>query len=168
VQGRLQPPAEWAWFCGRCAATAPAGKPPPPTSRVCRSCGLGLLLETPLDCVPSSRDAFLVLDSALAVQAVSRAAERLLGIGEELAVDRPVGEMLAPAAAEDHGHGRFAAAVTEAIAGGGAPIDVFVRPANTFGVRMRARIAPCGPPPAALIVLEPRAGGLRVARGREN
>ena len=31
---------------------------------------------------------------------------------------------------------------------------VTVRPWNTFGVRMRARIAPCGPPRAALLVLE--------------
>ena len=30
----------------------------------------------------------------------------------------------------------------------------FVRPWNTFGVRMRARIATCGPPRAALVVLE--------------
>ena len=30
----------------------------------------------------------------------------------------------------------------------------FVRPWNTFGVRMRARIATCGPPRAALIVLD--------------
>jgi hypothetical protein len=29
-----------------------------------------------------------------------------------------------------------------------------VRPWNTFGVRMRARIATCGPPRAALIVLD--------------
>ena len=30
----------------------------------------------------------------------------------------------------------------------------FVRPWNTFGVRLRARIATCGPPRAALVVLE--------------
>jgi hypothetical protein len=33
------------------------------------------------------------------------------------------------------------------------PVDTFVRPWNTFGVRMRATIAPCGPPRAALVVL---------------
>ena len=34
----------------------------------------------------------------------------------------------------------------------------FVRPADTFGVRIRARIASCGPPRAALVVLDsPRA-----------
>jgi hypothetical protein len=29
-----------------------------------------------------------------------------------------------------------------------------VRPANTFGIRLTARIATCGPPRAALVVLE--------------
>jgi nucleoside-diphosphate-sugar epimerase len=29
-----------------------------------------------------------------------------------------------------------------------------VRPANTFGIRMTARIASCGPSPAALLVLD--------------
>ena len=33
-------------------------------------------------------------------------------------------------------------------------VIVTVRPWNTFGVRMRARIAPCGPPRAALVILE--------------
>jgi hypothetical protein len=37
-----------------------------------------------------------------------------------------------------------------------------VRPWNTFGVRLQARIAPCGPPRAALIVLgTPRRQRLR-------
>jgi hypothetical protein len=50
-----------------------------------------------------------------------------------------------------------------------------VRPWNTFGVRMRARIATCGPPRAALIVLDsgrsptlravPRAGARESATG---
>ena len=42
----------------------------------------------------------------------------------------------------------------------------FVRPWNTFGVRMRARIATCGPPRAALIVLETGRGpSLRAVPG---
>jgi hypothetical protein len=45
-----------------------------------------------------------------------------------------------------------------------------VRPWNTFGVRMRAKIAMCGPPRAALIVLDddrppaPRVSGLRSSK----
>jgi len=120
---------------------------------VCPSCGLGLLLETPADAVPGGRDAFLVIDSTLLVQAMSRTAESLLAVTEDLAVNRPVTDLLVAADAERSG-GRFAAAVTQAASGDRSPTHVFVRPWNTFGVRMRVRIAPCGPPRAALLVLE--------------
>jgi PAS domain-containing protein len=146
-------PIEWTWFCGYCAAPAPEGAVPPPVSRVCRSCGLGLLLETRQDTAPSQHDAFLVIDSSLLVQALSRQAQSLLGLTEEEAVNRPVIELLTPADAETQGPPRFAAA----LAGAAASDDLgtaFVRPWNTFGVRMRARVAPCGPPRAALVVLE--------------
>src|SRR5436305_3231622 len=72
VHGALDAPAvEWAWFCGHCAASAPGGAAPPPAARVCRSCGLGLLLETRRDILPAVRDAFLVVDAHLLVQAMS-------------------------------------------------------------------------------------------------
>ena len=74
----------WSWFCGRCAAPAPSAKPPAPDARVCTACGLGLLLESRRDLAPTARDAFLVIDSTLLVQAVSRHAETLLGVTEEL------------------------------------------------------------------------------------
>ncbi|HEY8625697.1 MAG TPA: PAS domain-containing protein [Solirubrobacteraceae bacterium] len=124
---------------------------------MCSSCGLGLLLETREDAVPQADDAFLVVDSALLVQAMSREAQALLGIEEEVAIDTPIAELLVPADAEAQGRTGFAAAVAEAAQGN--PLDStqsFVRPWNTFGVRMRARIATCGPPRAALVVLESR------------
>lgn len=145
--------AEWAWFCGHCATAAPGGDPPAPTARVCSSCNLGLLLETRSDVLPSPKDAFLVIDSALLVQAVSRRAETLLGVGEELAVNQPLKNLLVPADAEAGGSSRLVAAVADAMHGD-EPIDTFVRPWNTFGVRMRATVAPCGPPRAALVVLD--------------
>ena len=166
VQGELGAAVDWAWFCGRCASPF-AGGAPPPSSRVCSSCGFGLMLETPRDCVPDTRDAFLVADSALLVQALSVRAEQLLGIGEGLAVDRPVGALLAPADAEGGESGRFAGAVAGAVGRGQSPVDVFVRPSNVFGVRMRARIAPCGPPRSALIILQPHSGRLQVV-GQQN
>jgi hypothetical protein len=161
VEGHSTPAIEWGWFCGNCAAPSPRGDAPPPTARVCSSCGLGLLLETRQDVLPKPHDAFLVIDSALLVQAVSRRAQTLLDVSEEGAVDRPVAGLLAPADAEAHGRG-FAAALADAAAGSDEPSSAFVRPWNTFGVRMRARIAPCGPPRAALVVLEdPAARRLR-------
>lgn len=120
---------------------------------MCRSCGLGLLLETRVDAVPRERDAFVVIDNALLVQAVSRRAQSLLAVTEEEAVNRPISDLLMSADAEAQGS-RLSMAIASAADGGSDPITTFVRPWNTFGVRLRARIAPCGPPRAALLVLD--------------
>lgn len=154
VQGARVQSIEWSWFCGHCAAPAPGDSPPAPSARVCRACGLGLLLETRSEVLPTDRDAFLVIDSGLAIQAMSRRAQALLAVTEEDAVNRPVVELLAPADAEADGPSRFAAAIVDAAHGDDEPATAVVRPWNTFGVRLRARIAPCGPPRAALIVLQ--------------
>ena len=86
---------------------------------------------------------------------MSREAQTLLGISEEDAVDKPVAELLVPADAEAQGRTGFAATIADA-AGGIEPDLSYahVRPWNTFGVRLRARVATCGPPRAALIVLD--------------
>ena len=154
VQGAQLAPAEveWAWFCGHCAS--PSAEPPAPTARVCKSCGLGLLLETRSDTAPNADDPFLVIDSALLVQAMSRRAQVLLGMTEAEAINRAVAELLVPADAEAGKPTGFAAAIANAAGGGEDAITAVVRPWNTFGVRMRARVAPCGPPRAALVVLE--------------
>lgn len=146
---------EWLWFCGHCAAPSPDGAAPAPNARVCTSCGLGVLLEAREDAVPGAQDAFLVVDASLTVQAMSRQAQEFLGMTEELAINKPVAELLVPADAESQGRTGFAAAIAQA-ADGQDPDTArsFVRPWNTFGVRMRARIATCGPPRAALVVLE--------------
>jgi PAS domain-containing protein len=157
-------PAEvqWAWFCGNCAAPSPSTEPPAPSARVCKSCGLGLLLETRSDTAPTADDAFLVIDNALLVQAMSRRAQALLGMTEAEAVNRAVAELLVPADAEARASTGFAAAIANAAAGAEDAITAVVRPWNTFGVRIRARVAPCGPPRAALVVLEdPQARRLR-------
>ncbi len=134
--------AGWSWFCGHCASRYPGDQAPAPIARVCKTCGLGLLLEAPADAIPGGDDAFLVIDSALLVQAMSRRAEGLLAVSEELAVHRPLSELLVPADAEASRVGGLAQAVADAIAGGDTVATAFVRPWNTFGVRMRARIAP--------------------------
>jgi PAS domain-containing protein len=112
------------------------------------------MLETRRDIAPSHRDAFLVIDSSLLVQAMSWRAETLLGVTEDSAVNRPVAQLLMAADAEAGRPARFAAALAEAAAGADEPLIAFVRPWNTFGVRLRARIASCGPPRAALLILE--------------
>jgi hypothetical protein len=154
VQPAAAEPVEFSWFCGHCAAPARGDHAPAPMARVCRSCGLGVMLETRREIVPTHRDAFLVIDSSLLVQAMSWRAETLLSVTEDCAVNRPVVQLLVPADAEAGRPARFAAALAEAAAGADEPVIAVVRPWNTFGVRLRARIASCGPPRAALVVLE--------------
>jgi hypothetical protein len=86
---------------------------------------------------------------------MSREAQSLLSLTEELAINKPIAELLVPADAEAQGRTGFAQAIAMA-ADGQDPETArsFVRPWNTFGVRLRARIATCGPPRAALVVLE--------------
>src|ERR1700761_1899545 len=117
VSGGRELPETFRWFCGHCAAPSPGGAAPPPTARVCTRCGLGLLLETREDAVPDPRDAFLVVDSRLLVQAMSREAQTLLGLAEEDAVNKPVAELLVPADAESQGRTGFAAAIASAAGG---------------------------------------------------
>jgi PAS domain-containing protein len=112
------------------------------------------LLQSSGEVAPNSGDAFLVLDSSLSVCAVSEAAEALLVAQETEAVNRHITELLVPADAEAQGRENLAVAVTWAARGDGATRRVTVRPANTFGVRLSARIASCGPPRAALLVFE--------------
>lgn len=142
------------WFCGKCAVREDDRWVPAPVTRVCRRCGLGLLLETRVDICPDPADAFLIVDASLTVQALSSGAERLLDISEPEAIDRPVTDLLVPANSENPDPGEFIRSITEAATGFEEPKTVFVRPCNTFGVRMRTVIGACGPPRAALIVLK--------------
>jgi hypothetical protein len=154
VHSVAEPDQEPAWFCGKCAAPGPRGYAPAPDARVCRSCGLGLLLETRGDHVPDTGDAFIVVDSTLTVQAVSEEGERVLGIDEASFVHRPIKQLLTPANAGSVDGQQLIGAIIDSISGSDEVETVFVRPLGTFGVRMRARISACGPPRAALIVLE--------------
>lgn len=137
-------------FCSHCGESREPGEA---QQRVCGSCGMGLMLEAPEDMAPSSDDLFLVIEATLSVGAVSRSAERFLGVHESDAVNRPIEELLAPADAESADGPGLASAIMWAARGDGEVREMQVRPANTFGVRCRARIGPCGPPDAALLVL---------------
>jgi hypothetical protein len=154
VDRGLDTAVEWRWFCGYCAASPPDGRVPSPSGRVCASCGLGVMLETRADAIPTDRDAFLIVDGRLLTQAASRNAQRLLAITEQEVIDTPVSKLLIAAGAESPHRTGFADVIARAAEGlEPAPAGSVVRPWNTFGVRMRAKIAMCGPPRGALIVL---------------
>jgi hypothetical protein len=78
----------------------------------------------------------------------------LLATVETDAVNRHVTELLVPADAEAQGPSNLAVAVTWAARGDARTRRVVVRPSNTFGIRLTARICSCGPPTAALVVFE--------------
>jgi hypothetical protein len=144
------------WFCSHCGERLDASSPRP-IPRVCPTCELGLLLQTDTCAAPEPDDAFLIVDSSLSVQAVSARAESQLGIREQQAINRHVTELLIPGDAQASS-GSLAVAITRA-AGGDATDGRFgVRPSHTFGVRLLARIAACGPPLAALLVLDQPTG----------
>ncbi len=141
----------WSWFCGHCAAPPVRGVPAP-HERVCESCGVGLMQQAPADAAPVPNEAFVIVDSSLRVQSMSPAAEQLLAMSEDGAVERHVTDLLLPADAEAQGPAGLAAAITQSAGGATTTTGVFVRPGATFGVRLRAQVGPCGPPRAALIV----------------
>ncbi|MBV9605802.1 MAG: hypothetical protein JO027_11865 [Solirubrobacterales bacterium] len=147
-------PAPLVAFCSHCGARPAHPPAPASSSRVCAACGLGLILESRADVAPKAGDAFLVLDRSLAVCALSRGAERLLAALEPNAVNRHVTDLLMPADAEEPDGTSLSTAVAWAARGDGVTRTSVVRPANTFGIRLTARISSCGPPRAALVVLD--------------
>ncbi len=81
---------------------------------------------------------------------------------EEQTVNRPISELLIAADADAARPSALAETVNETLGSGDEPGFTFARPWNTFGVRIGVRIAPCGPPRAALLVLDvPRVRSLR-------
>jgi hypothetical protein len=90
----------------------------------------------------------------MSICAVSRSAEELLEITEVQAVHRHLTELLTPADTEAQNPGSLAFAISAAAGGVDDERRFTLRPANTFGVRLTARIAGCGPQPGALIVLD--------------
>lgn len=141
-------------FCSHCAKPPPGGVAPEVGSRVCTSCGLGLLLEAAESVAPRPRDAFVVVDRTLAIHALSKRAEKLLGLNEIDALDKHVTDLLVPADAEAQGPHALSAMLVDAASGAGGVTEVVVRPADEFGVRFAARIGACGPAPGALVVLD--------------
>ena len=152
LPGYADRPEPAVHFCGHCGR-APVEADIQPASRVCTQCGLGLLVSAPADAAPKPADPFLLVDGSLSICAVSRAAERLLITSETDSVNRHLSDLLVPADIEVAGPESLINRVIHAARGEGEVHHVVLRPAREFGIRFWARIAPCGPPKAALIVL---------------
>jgi exopolysaccharide biosynthesis polyprenyl glycosylphosphotransferase len=157
VHGTAEPEPPGSWFCGYCGMAPADGAAPIPTMRVCDRCGHGLLLEACSDAAPQADEPFLVVDSRLRVQAVSRTAEKFLAVREEAVTDLPVADLLVSADADAQPEQCLTSLLARSAIDGDVDLETtFVRPRDTFGVRLPARISVCGPPRAALIVFESR------------
>jgi diguanylate cyclase (GGDEF)-like protein len=144
--GRSTAPLE-VRFCTHCGDRSP----PEHTARMCGECGLGIVISAPGDAAPAGTDAFLVLDQHMLIAAISTRAQALLAVTETQVVDRHVDELLAPA----RGVGTHRHVLAAARHDDTSPrhLDLHARTTTGQTVPFRARIGPCGPPHATLIVL---------------
>jgi len=145
------PEAPHVLFCGHCGQAPP--NPMAARSRVCALCGLGVVIGASAAVAPAAGTPFLIVDRQLKLCALSRAAEVLLGLDEPQAVHRFVGEFLEPADVEGGPDDALLRAIVDVAGGPVAPRQLVVRPRGEYGVRFGARIASCGPPAGALVVL---------------
>lgn len=139
-------------FCGHCGQAPPT--PMAARSRVCALCGLGVVISAAADLAPRTGESFVIVDTQLKLCALSRGAERVLGVDEPSAVHRHISDFLEPADAEaGHGDELLQGIIASAAIGFAPPHSIVVRPSGEYGVRYAARVGSCGPPEGALIVL---------------
>jgi hypothetical protein len=112
------------------------------SSRVCADCGLGVVLTCEPGVLPRAGAAFLVVKSDLRISAASAAVEPLLGDPESL-VGEPVLDILS-------GDPSLTRWVARAAMGSRRVVSVALRRGTR---RLNGRVATCGEPVAALIVL---------------
>jgi hypothetical protein len=110
--------------------------------RVCGRCGLGVVLSCAPGLLPRPGAAFLVVKSDLRISAASMAVERMLGDPDAL-----VGEPLLEVLSGDPALPRW---IVRASMGSTRVVSVALRKGSR---RINGRIAACGEPAAALIVL---------------
>ena len=137
VEGGLDSTAAWLWFCKqyRAAPSPSGGRRPRPA---CAPPVARLLLEAREDAVPSSKDAFLVVDSSLLVQAMSREAQSpLLGSTRRPPIDRLRRRAARPRRHRGPGPDRLRRRGSSRLprATTSTPLHGFLRSWNTFGVR---------------------------------
>ncbi|MBA2505821.1 MAG: hypothetical protein H0V29_07740 [Thermoleophilaceae bacterium] len=141
--------AERVRFCTRCGTMHPAlddGK------RVCGDCGMGVLLTAQAGAIADPGDPFLVVSEELRVVAVSQSAEQMFG-NEASLLSHP----LLSALSSSEGDDALARAVRRAAMGSRDVVTLPVRAASAVARDagpLEARIAACGPPRAALVVIE--------------
>ena len=149
-------------FCSRCGEPAeePAhGHEGVPRTRVCETCGMGVLLSCAREALPGAGAAFLIATVARTVSAVSEAAEPLFGV-EQAILGTPVADLLGSPMGEERLLRTVTQAATRAREPQVMPVLGLTENAQDLGM-LAARISTCGRPRAALITVEPSDFGRR-------
>jgi hypothetical protein len=149
-------------FCSRCGhpSEQPARRQERfPRERVCRRCGMGMMLSSSRDALPGTAAAFLVVTFDLRVSAVSEAGEKIFGREQSL-VGKPLLDLLSSPLGNDQLARYAGQAAQRACEPVVMPVRLASGRADHVGT-MAARIATCGPPRAALITVEPSDFGKR-------
>jgi hypothetical protein len=138
TQGRDQRP-DSIRFCTHCGAVTDDAP-----QRVCTACEWGVVLRCAREDAPRPGAPFLVVTTDLRVSAASANVEQLFGDPSDL-VGCSVLDLV-------HGDGAFTRQVARCAMGSRRGATAWVR-TREHGRPHRARIATCGNPPAALLVL---------------
>ena len=125
-------------FCTHCGALSGES-----SARVCPACGLGVVLGCEPGILPRGGAAFLIVTSDLRISAASAAVEPLLGDPDAL-----VGELVLDVVSGDPALPRW---IARAAMGSRRVTSVALRRGTR---RINGRVATCGDPAAALLVLE--------------
>jgi hypothetical protein len=125
-------------FCTHCGAVQDEAP-----QRVCGQCGLGVMLACAPGLLTKPGAAFLVVKSDMRISAASVGVRPLLGVPDDL-IDRPLDDVLAG----DPGLGRW---IARAAMGSHRVVSVALRRGTR---RVNGKIAACGDPPAALLILD--------------
>jgi hypothetical protein len=154
VRATPPPRVERTRFCTHCGTTTEEPEVqavPFGFDRVCSRCGMGIMLTAPTNALPGPAAAFVVVTREGRISAVSAAAEPF--VGEEPGL---LGMPVRSALTSDEGDDRLARQVARAAGGGREVAEAMLAPVpqGSRPARLKARIASCGPPRAALLVLE--------------
>jgi hypothetical protein len=148
-------------FCSYCGYP-PMGRWRSLAHRVCMRCEMGTVLRAPPGLQPRFYEPFVIVDQHLRLQAVSHHAEVMLRVDEPAAVDVPLAEVLV--CRTDHDQIDLASLVGRAIGGSRLAARVELHTVGHPAIEVVARVAGCGPPPAAVLILTP----LRTPRARRS
>jgi hypothetical protein len=139
-------------FCSYCGYP-PMGRWRSLAHRVCMRCEMGTVLRAPPGLQPRFYEPFVIVDTHLRVQAVSHHAEALLMVEEPAVIHVPLARLLT--CRTDHDQIDLAGLVGRAAAGARLATRVELRTVRDPAIKLVARVAACGPPPACLLILTP-------------